>query len=224
MKSRRFATKHGAIEASVRSLPGPDDVPRILTYNVHRCIGMDGHLSPQRIANVIAPCRPDIVCLQELDVGRVRTRGVDQAHAIARELGMHMLFHALPCRAAGDGGAVRQRRPHRPARGARQGGAAARRSASALCGAPRRLVGLGRDRRVAAPGDHRVDDRRRTAVLACSALRAAAGAPAATTGWAAGCSILAIPGASWAPRLQCISVACEPAVSPGEGRTAAPHG
>ncbi len=94
MNSRRFATKHGRIEASVRSLPGSDDVPRILTYNVHRCIGMDGHLSPQRIANVIAPCRPDIVCLQELDVGRVRTRGVDQAHAIARELGMHMLFHA----------------------------------------------------------------------------------------------------------------------------------
>ena len=69
-------------------------MPRILTYNVHRCIGIDGQLSPQRIANVIAPCQPDIVCLQELDVGRVRTRGVDQAHAIARELGMHMLFHA----------------------------------------------------------------------------------------------------------------------------------
>ena len=69
-------------------------MPRILTYNVHRCIGLDGHLSPQRIANVIAPFQPDIVCLQELDVGRVRTRGVDQAHAIARELGMHMLFHA----------------------------------------------------------------------------------------------------------------------------------
>ena len=60
MKSRRFATKHGAIEASVRSLPGPDDVPRILTYNVHRCIGMDGHLSPQRIANVIAPYDPEV--------------------------------------------------------------------------------------------------------------------------------------------------------------------
>ena len=27
-------------------------------------------------------------------MGRVRTRGVDEAHAIARELGMHMLFHA----------------------------------------------------------------------------------------------------------------------------------
>jgi endonuclease/exonuclease/phosphatase family metal-dependent hydrolase len=63
-------------------------VPRILSYNAHSCLGMDGSLSPQRIARVIAPCQPDIVCLEELDVGRVRTQGVDQAHAIARELGM----------------------------------------------------------------------------------------------------------------------------------------
>jgi endonuclease/exonuclease/phosphatase family metal-dependent hydrolase len=68
-------------------------VPRILTYNVHRCVGVDGRLSPGRIAEVIASCHPDIVALQELDVGRARTGGVDQAHAIARELGMHMHFH-----------------------------------------------------------------------------------------------------------------------------------
>jgi endonuclease/exonuclease/phosphatase family metal-dependent hydrolase len=68
-------------------------VPRILTYNVHRCMGVDGRLSPARIAEVIAACNPDIVALQELDVGRVRTGGVDQAHAIAEELGMQMHFH-----------------------------------------------------------------------------------------------------------------------------------
>jgi endonuclease/exonuclease/phosphatase family metal-dependent hydrolase len=68
-------------------------VPRILTYNVHRCLGRDGHLSPARIAEVIAACEADIVALQELDIGRVRSGGVDQAEAIARELGMHMHFH-----------------------------------------------------------------------------------------------------------------------------------
>ncbi len=68
-------------------------MPRILTYNVHRCMGVDGRLSPARIAEVIAACNPDIVALQELDVGRARTGGVDQAHAIAEELGMHMHFH-----------------------------------------------------------------------------------------------------------------------------------
>jgi endonuclease/exonuclease/phosphatase family metal-dependent hydrolase len=68
-------------------------VPRVLTYNVHRCLGLDGVLSPQRIAEVIAACEPDIVALQELDVGRARTGGIDQAQAIAHELGMHMHFH-----------------------------------------------------------------------------------------------------------------------------------
>jgi endonuclease/exonuclease/phosphatase family metal-dependent hydrolase len=68
-------------------------VLRILTYNVHRCLGIDGQLSPARIAEVIASCEADIVALQELDVKRARTRGVDQAQAIAEELCMHLHFH-----------------------------------------------------------------------------------------------------------------------------------
>jgi endonuclease/exonuclease/phosphatase family metal-dependent hydrolase len=67
---------------------------RVMTYNVHSCIGMDGRLSTSRIARIIAQCRPDIVALQELDVGRGRTGGVDQAHAIAEELEME--FHFFP--------------------------------------------------------------------------------------------------------------------------------
>ena len=66
---------------------------RLLTYNVHRCIGVDGRLSPQRVAEAIAIAEPDIVALQELDVRRARTGGVDQAEIIARELGMQMHFH-----------------------------------------------------------------------------------------------------------------------------------
>lgn len=69
-------------------------VPRIMTYNVHRCLGMDGRLDVPRIAAVIAEDEPDIVALQELDVGRARTRGVDQAHAIAELLGMRSRFNA----------------------------------------------------------------------------------------------------------------------------------
>jgi endonuclease/exonuclease/phosphatase family metal-dependent hydrolase len=68
-------------------------VPRILTYNVRRCLGIDGELSPARIAAVIASCEPDIVALQELDVNRARTGGIDQAQAIADELRMHLHFH-----------------------------------------------------------------------------------------------------------------------------------
>lgn len=66
---------------------------RIMTYNVHSCLGMDGKISPERIARVIAQHNPDIVALQELDVGRSRTGGVDQAHIIAQYLQMKFHFH-----------------------------------------------------------------------------------------------------------------------------------
>ncbi len=80
-----------------RHLPTPghgrSGLPRILTYNVHRCRGADGRLAPARIAEVIAAHAPDIVALQEVDVGRRRSGGVDQAGEIARELGMQIHFH-----------------------------------------------------------------------------------------------------------------------------------
>lgn len=66
---------------------------RLMTYNVHSCIGMDGKLDAARIARVIARSRPDVVALQELDVGRIRTNGMDQAHQIARSLEMEFHFH-----------------------------------------------------------------------------------------------------------------------------------
>ncbi len=65
-----------------------------MTYNVHRCVGVDRKLDLGRTAAVIAQARPDIVALQELDVGRPRTGGVDQAHALAARLGMAFHFNA----------------------------------------------------------------------------------------------------------------------------------
>jgi endonuclease/exonuclease/phosphatase family metal-dependent hydrolase len=69
-------------------------MPRILTYNVHRCVGVDRRLDVGRVAAVIAALEPDIVALQELDVGRARTGGVDQAHEIAQRLDMACHFNA----------------------------------------------------------------------------------------------------------------------------------
>jgi endonuclease/exonuclease/phosphatase family metal-dependent hydrolase len=66
---------------------------RILTYNVHRCVGKDKKLDVARIADVIAAHDPDIVALQELDVGRARTNNVDQAHELAEQLEMVSHFH-----------------------------------------------------------------------------------------------------------------------------------
>ena len=69
-------------------------MPRIMTYNVHRCVGTDGRLDVGRVAEVIARQRPDIVALQEVDVGRARTRHVDQAHELAHRLDMAFHFNA----------------------------------------------------------------------------------------------------------------------------------
>ena len=63
-----------------------------MTYNVHGCRGRDRQWLPQRIADVIASAEPDIVALQELDVGRARSGGVDQAELIAAALGMRAQF------------------------------------------------------------------------------------------------------------------------------------
>lgn len=67
---------------------------RIMTYNVHAGVGMDNRRDLARIAKVIAQARPDIVCLQELDVHRVRSGKVDQAHDIAQRLAMTFHFNA----------------------------------------------------------------------------------------------------------------------------------
>jgi endonuclease/exonuclease/phosphatase family metal-dependent hydrolase len=65
---------------------------RVMTYNVHSCRGMDGRISPRRIARVIEHYNPDVVALQELDFGRVRSQRHDQPRLIAEELGMHLSF------------------------------------------------------------------------------------------------------------------------------------
>ena len=66
---------------------------KILTYNVHSCIGTDRRIDPHRVADVIAQTGAGIIALQELDVGRKRTGGIDQAHMIAELLKMKAHFH-----------------------------------------------------------------------------------------------------------------------------------
>jgi endonuclease/exonuclease/phosphatase family metal-dependent hydrolase len=66
----------------------------LMTYNVHGCAGRDGKVSPYRIADVIAQYTPDVVSLQELDMGRVRSGRIDQPGIISRHLNMD--FHFSP--------------------------------------------------------------------------------------------------------------------------------
>ena len=98
-------------------------MPRILTYNVHRCLGGDRRLDVGRVAEVIAAAgaghrRPA--------GGRCRPRPDRRGRPGARH--RPAAGHGLPLqrRAEGRGGAVRRRHPDRPARAAGQGRAPAR--------------------------------------------------------------------------------------------------
>ena len=60
---------------------------RIVTYNVHKCRGLDRRVRPGRIVSVLREVEADIIALQEvLSVGGA-TREMDQARFIAEELG-----------------------------------------------------------------------------------------------------------------------------------------
>lgn len=76
----------------VATRPCQNGLIRLMTYNTHACIGLDGRHSPERIARVIARHRPDIVALQELDANRSRTEYRQQAAEIADSLGMSLHF------------------------------------------------------------------------------------------------------------------------------------
>jgi len=66
---------------------------RVMTYNVHGCVGMDERLDVRRIARVISQSQADVVAVQELDVRRARSGFRDQAEEIAWLLEMQCHFH-----------------------------------------------------------------------------------------------------------------------------------
>lgn len=77
----------------------PDTLPpraphalRVVTYNIHSCVGTDRVVSLERVCEVLASLEPDVIALQEVDVGRLRTGRVHQAERIAEALGMQAVF------------------------------------------------------------------------------------------------------------------------------------
>jgi endonuclease/exonuclease/phosphatase family metal-dependent hydrolase len=59
---------------------------RIVTYNVHKCIGVDGRYDPERVVEVLRHHRPDVVLLQEVDDDAPRSRRHRQADLLADRL------------------------------------------------------------------------------------------------------------------------------------------
>ena len=69
--SRSLSANHSGAPAVLSALPPPQKpdtpqglMPRIVTYNVHRCVGSDRRLDVGRVAQVLAELEPDIVALQ----------------------------------------------------------------------------------------------------------------------------------------------------------------
>ena len=59
---------------------------RIITYNIHRAIGLDRRFQPARIINILQDHNPDIVLLQEVDDGVPRSREQNMTREIAEAL------------------------------------------------------------------------------------------------------------------------------------------
>ncbi|MCF3650552.1 endonuclease/exonuclease/phosphatase family protein [Synoicihabitans lomoniglobus] len=92
---RRLALTHlGRHDAVTASPPATSSAERlrVVSYNAHACLGLDGRCSPHRIARVLADCDADVIALQELDCGRARSREEDQLQVIADQLGFHATF------------------------------------------------------------------------------------------------------------------------------------
>ena len=67
--------------------PAADRRLRIVTYNVHACIGSDGKFRPQRIRKVLDELRADFIGIQELEDRVCGDEPVSEY--LARTLGMH---------------------------------------------------------------------------------------------------------------------------------------
>ena len=74
---------------------------RLMSYNIHSCLGVDGKASYRRIFRVIHACEPDVVCLQEVDAGCERSSCVHQAERLAGDLHMKFVYHPIRRQGAG---------------------------------------------------------------------------------------------------------------------------
>lgn len=60
---------------------------RVLTYNIHRAIGVDRRFRPERIVEVLSHHDADVVLLQEVDDGAPRSRELNLAVELSRAAG-----------------------------------------------------------------------------------------------------------------------------------------
>lgn len=65
---------------------------RVVSYNIHHGVGLDGKLDLDRIAEVLRRLDADVITLQEVDKKCQRSGNVDQTAYLAEKLGLHAVF------------------------------------------------------------------------------------------------------------------------------------
>lgn len=119
MTRRRVPVNRGALTAlflvGLAACPGrapqrtvPRDAPRettsarsgtaalnVVSYNIRHGRGMDDRVDITRAAAVLRALTPDVVGLQEVDVGVERSGRIDEAAELGRLVGMHHSFGAF---------------------------------------------------------------------------------------------------------------------------------
>lgn len=86
---------------------------RIMTYNIHRAIGVDRRFRPERIVRIAEHHAPDILLLQEVDEGAPRSRERDLGRDLAQALGFpyFVVGHNVSLRKGRYGNATLSRYP-----------------------------------------------------------------------------------------------------------------
>lgn len=93
--------------------PGAPFPFRVITYNIHRAIGVDRRFRPERIVRVLLHYDADVVLLQEVDEGVPRSRELNLAKELAEAAGYphFALGHNVSLRKGRYGNATLSRLP-----------------------------------------------------------------------------------------------------------------
>jgi endonuclease/exonuclease/phosphatase family metal-dependent hydrolase len=92
-RSRSKADRRAGIRSHSLA-PADDHLVRVVTYNIHTCVGVDRRYDPGRIAAVLREIDADIACLQEVDVRRGTGRHADQWAYLGEATGCRVILGA----------------------------------------------------------------------------------------------------------------------------------
>lgn len=74
------------------SEPKPKENPTFMIWNIHNAIGVDDIFDPQRIVEEIEINNPDVIGLNEVDLGALKTSFVDLTSYFAHKLNMYYFY------------------------------------------------------------------------------------------------------------------------------------